>query len=111
MHNQSLHHVARRPLRVLRTGVLAMGLILAPAPAFGAGPEERRSQDENVRDAANFMRNGVKEYRKGNLEAARAAFAQAWQMNPHTAIAANLGAVEMRLGLYRQAAEHWAFCL
>ncbi len=57
------------------------------------------------------MHRGVAEYRKGHLEAARAAFARAFDLKRHAAIAATLADVETKLELYRPAAEHWSFYL
>ncbi|HVW25531.1 MAG TPA: hypothetical protein VHC69_09180 [Polyangiaceae bacterium] len=55
------------------------------------------------------MRTGIGEYRKNHLEAARTAFAHAWELRHHTAIAASLADVEMKLGRFDDAAEHWQY--
>jgi hypothetical protein len=78
------------------------------ADSSGAAAE---SQTDATRDAGEAMRTGVDEYRKGNLERARAAFMRAWRLKQHPAIAASLGDTEMKLGLYREAAAHWTFYL
>lgn len=57
------------------------------------------------------MRTGIAEYRKNHLEAARKAFGRAWELRHHTAIAASLADVEMKLGRFRDAAEHWQYYL
>jgi len=49
---------------------------------------------------------GIAAQQAGDQKAARAAFAAAWKLRPHFKIAANLGAVESELGLYREAAAH-----
>ena len=69
-------------------------------------------EDEDVEKTVNeLMRTGVTAYRKKNFEAAREAFAKAWQIRPHVDIASTLAEVEMRLGRYREAAEHWEYNL
>jgi hypothetical protein len=66
--------------------------------------DPQRPDDAQVRE---LMRVGVAEYRKKNLEGARQAFAKAWQAAPRPEVAAALADVEMKLGRYRDAAEHW----
>jgi hypothetical protein len=58
-----------------------------------------------------LMRTGVKAYRNGHLEAARVAFAEAWRLRQHVAIASSLAEVEMKLGRYQDAAQHWEYVL
>jgi hypothetical protein len=57
------------------------------------------------------MRQGIAAYRKKNFEGARSAFANAWEIERHADIAAALAEVEMQLGRYREAAEHWEYNL
>lgn len=75
-----------------------------------AGIAVSRESDSKLL-ARDLMRRGVEEYRKNNLEGARASFARAWELEHHSAIAASLADVEVRLGRYREAAEHWSFYL
>ena len=56
-----------------------------------------------------LMRTGIREYRKHNLEPARKAFEDAWRLKRHPAIAVSLAEVEMKLGLYHEALEHWRY--
>lgn len=65
-------------------------------------------QDTKVRE---LMRAGLAEYRKKNLEGAREAFARAWETARRPDVAAALADVEMKLGRYRDAAEHWDYYL
>jgi hypothetical protein len=86
-------------------GLYPMAAVAAPPPK----PSESAPRDSDaVRD---LMRTGVAEYKKGNLQAARDAFLQAWIIKPHYAIAASLAEVEMALGQYRSTAEHLEYYL
>jgi hypothetical protein len=78
--------------------------------AAGAPPKptEGAHETDTVRE---LMRTGVAEYKKGNLQAARDAFLQAWAIKPHYAIAASLAEVEMALGQYRSTVEHLEYYL
>jgi hypothetical protein len=77
---------------------------IGPAPREDTEP----NRDQTVKE---LMHRGVSEYRKGHLEAARDAFARAFALKEHAAIAATLAEVETKLGLFRAAATHWAFYL
>jgi hypothetical protein len=87
-------------------------LALPPTTAVAApqpkATEGAAAETDAVRD---LMRTGVAEYKKGNLQAARDAFLQAWSIKPHYAIAASLAEVEMALGQYRSTAEHLEYYL
>jgi hypothetical protein len=58
-----------------------------------------------------FVRRGFAELRRDNLDAAREAFAAAWERRPAAVVALSLAQVEMRLGHFVQAAAHWQFLL
>ena len=57
------------------------------------------------------MRQGLAELRLGNTEAAYKAFAKAWEFDQQPTIALSLAEVEMQLGRYKDAADHWLFFL
>jgi hypothetical protein len=61
--------------------------------------------------AKEFIREGTSQYSRRNWEAARGAFAKAWALKPHYAIAGSLADVEMKLGRYREAADHLKYAL
>jgi tetratricopeptide (TPR) repeat protein len=92
---------------------LGIAAALHSSPAFAQGsqsPTNDASRDtENA--VAELMRNGVARYGKKDLEGARDAFEKAWELKRHAAIAASLAEVEMKLGRYRDAAEHLSFYL
>jgi tetratricopeptide (TPR) repeat protein len=99
--------------RLLGLAVLSSAL-LAPCPSHAAPPQDS-SAPENARDTTQrvkeLMRTGVAAYRNGHFEGARVAFAEAWRLRQHVAIASSLAEVEMKLGLYQDAAEHWEYVL
>src|SRR5262245_12166262 len=103
--------MTRKRQSALTASLCAM-LALAPTTATAqpsAKPAESSALEyDSVRD---LMRAGVAEYKKGNLQAARDAFLQAWSIKPHYAIAASLAEVEMALGQYRSTAEHLEYYL
>jgi hypothetical protein len=57
------------------------------------------------------MRVGLGEYKAGNLEAARKAFINAWCIKRYLDITGTVAEIEMKLGRYREAAEHWEYYL
>lgn len=80
--------------------VLAQGS--AQATELGEGTEAAVTE---------LMRAAVARYSKNDLEGAREAFLKAWKLRQHAAIAASLAEVELKLGRYRDAAEHLSFYL
>jgi hypothetical protein len=103
----------------LRSFVFGAGLIIsAPAAAsaqlLDSTTPLRPPQDvQEAEDAkiSEYMRAGFAEYRKKNLEGAREAFVKAWETARRPTVAAALADVEMKLGRYRDAAEHWDYYL
>ena len=78
--------------------------------AIGAPPQVVTEADAAA--AAELLAAGKKAHAAGKLEAARAAFEQAYRLDPRPiGHAANLGTVELSLGRYRDAAEHLADAL
>lgn len=103
---------------VIHLCVFGAGLLVRPSTAaaqlFDSSTPLRppkdveESEDAEIRE---LMRSGFAEYRKKNLEGAREAFAKAWETARRPAVAAALADVEMKLGRYRDAAEHWDYYL
>lgn len=106
--------MTRRSLLQRTTPALLVAALALCAAQSTAAPSSKspvttsHDSDTTVRD---LMRTGVAEYKKGNLQAARDAFLQAWAIKPHYAIAASLAEVEMALGQYRSTAEHLEYYL
>jgi hypothetical protein len=77
---------------------LALALALTAWPALS-------------QDAEALFREGAAAHDRGELELARAKYAEAFRLRPSVEVAANLGVVEGQLRLHRDAAEHLAFAL
>lgn len=113
----SLRTFNPRSATVVRSLLLfTFTLSAAPRPAWAQTASEVApwglpgSDDADTQQAIkNLMRTGITEYRKHNFEPARQAFDEAWRLRHHLAIAASLAEVEMKLGRYRDAAEHWRY--
>src|SRR5450432_3751077 len=82
--------------------IIILGLISHAAGATASDP---------TLAAKELVRQGSAEYSKQHWEAARASFQKAWELKRHYAIAANLADVELKLGRYREAAEHLEYAL
>lgn len=76
-----------------------------PAPSVPVKSEG----DALTKKARQLYAEGVKSYQQAKWEDARASFLAAWALAKHYTIAGNLADCEMRLGLYRDAAEHLAY--
>ena len=96
---------SKRRQAVLRWVLAISVLILASSrPAFAdAPPAETESRE--------LLREGFAALKKNDLEAAHAAFSGAWKKHQHFAVAFSLAEVEMRLGRYVEAAQHWQYVL
>jgi hypothetical protein len=99
----------------MRPALLAACLTVSMSlPAIGwaqpAKPASARS-DARTDQARELHVKGAALYEQGQFEKAEAAFLAAWALKQHHQIAANLGACEMKLGRFRDAAEHLAFFL
>jgi hypothetical protein len=85
----------------------SVGAAAQPSKPPAAPPEGGARTDQ----ARELFVKGVALYDQGQFEKAEAAFLAAWALKKHYQIASNLGACEMKLGRYRDAAEHLAFFL
>jgi hypothetical protein len=86
--------------------ILCCTLALAVPSAAHAAPP----QDDVMTDKARELHveaNAL--FAQGQLARARAAFIAAWALKKHWQIAGGLGETELKLGMYRDAAEHLAF--
>jgi hypothetical protein len=98
-------HIAR----VLLAGSL---LLAQSAPALAERPKPASKQNEATHpEVTELMQTAMARYAKNDLEGAREAFQRAWDLRQHAAIAASLGEVELKLGRYRDAAQHLSFYL
>lgn len=78
------------------------------APAEASTPALTGMTEADAK-AAELYRQGAAALKAGRHEEAYDKFQQAWQLKKHFQLAANLGAVELRLGKHRDAAEHLAY--
>jgi hypothetical protein len=78
----------------------------------GGGPAgEGGTAVEGTRQIREFMKDGAARFAHGDWEGARLAYLKAWEIKQHPAVAANMAAAEMKLGRYRDAAEHLKYAL
>jgi tetratricopeptide (TPR) repeat protein len=102
-------------LRFRAGALLALALTVTARPTlvFAAdAPEPAPNEEidsERAREVKDLTRAGIAQYRKGNLDEARAQFAKAWALKQTMELAASLAEVEMRLQRFADAAEHWEY--
>jgi hypothetical protein len=90
----------------------AVAVALALPAACASGRAQAQDEPALTGDATKeLMRQGFAALKRRDLEGARTAFAAAWAERQHFAIALSLAEVEMQLGLFLDAAEHWRFVL
>ncbi|WP_437765501.1 hypothetical protein WMF27_29605 [Sorangium sp. So ce281] len=90
-----------------RALLIAASLATAPAGAALGAPD---AGGEALTDKARELhREGEALFKKKEYARARASFLAAWSLKPHWSTAGNLADCEVKLGLYRDAAEHFAF--
>ena len=101
----------------VRRGLVIVSTALAFAPGANARTPWLLPTDEDPlpADTQQQVRKLVNESAaasaKNDWEGAHSALLRAWEIKPLAAIAANLGYVEIKLGRYREAAEHLLFFL
>jgi hypothetical protein len=93
---------------VLAAGVALLLAMTASAPSFAG---DAAPADALTDKAAALYDDGVLAYKKAKFAEARASFLAAWSLKKHWQIAASLADCEAHLGLYRDAAEHFAYFL
>jgi hypothetical protein len=98
---------AARPLFVALV-LLHGSALYAQQPGPAAAPGETSAMTEKARELYN---QGLTALNKGHVAEAHASFLAAWSLKKHSQIAGNLGAAEMQLGRYREAAEHLSYYL
>jgi hypothetical protein len=97
--------------------LLALGISVTSVPIASAKTpwlmpaEEDPLPAETQQQIRTLVNEGVAASAKNDWEGARAALLKAWEIRPLATIAANLGYVELKLGKYREAAEHLQYFL
>jgi hypothetical protein len=96
---------------------LAASLVISPSASFAQSgtlppqPAKTDTTDALTDQARELHLKGAALYEHGDYARAEAAFLAAWALKQHFQIAGNLGACQMKLGKYRDAAEHLRYFL
>jgi hypothetical protein len=88
---------------------LCIGILACSARVAHAGEPPAKLAEDALKDAARqLFREGLNEYAASHWPQARAKFAAAMALSPHYSIKGNLADCELQLGMFREAAEHFA---
>src|SRR5271156_6038694 len=79
-----------------------------PCAAQQGAPLAKPVAQAMTEKARQLFADGVKAYQQSRWADAHAAFLAAWALSKHYSIAGNLADCELKLGLHRDAAEHFA---
>lgn len=90
---------------------LCLGLTYSAAAAAQGTSPPMEDAPQISEEARTHYKNGMKAAGLKKWAEAHAAFMEAWKLNEHYQIAANLGSMEVKLGKFRDAAEHLAIYL
>lgn len=106
----------KRQTRCALLGIAALLTATTPTRislggAGGSSENEGGTAAEGTRQSREFMKDGAAKFAHGDWEGARLAYLKAWEIKQHPAIAANMAAAEMKLGRYRDAAQHLKYAL
>jgi len=85
---------------------LLMVCMTAPVGAAAQPAASPSKSDAKTDEARELFIRGMALYEQGQYERAEAALLASWSLKKHYQIAGNLGVCEMKLGKYRNAAEH-----
>lgn len=101
-----------RVSRAIHTACLSILLTLSATASGQSGPPMEADTAPAISDRARALyQEGIKAADAKNWAGAHAAFLEAFKQSDHYQIAANLGSMEIKLGRYRDAAEHLAVYL
>lgn len=87
----------------------ALVALLCPSPASADTPAEHAGP--NGAKVGELFDQAQAAFAKGDKQAAYTAYKEAWTLQKSYDIAGNLGNVELKLGMYREAAEHLDYAL
>ncbi|XXY51448.1 hypothetical protein WME91_09920 [Sorangium sp. So ce269] len=90
---------------------LLLAASLLPPAAASAAPPTPTQEDALSATARDLFAKGMEAWKQGKWDQCRASLLAAWSIKPYRQIAGNLGACEIKLGLYRDAAEHLSFLM
>ena len=101
-----------RALRAIHAACLSILLTMSATASGQSGPPMEADGSPAISDRARALyAEGIKAADAKNWAGAHAAFMEAYKQSDHYQIAANLGSMEIKLGRYRDAAEHLAVYL
>lgn len=101
-----------RASRALHSACLSILLTMSATAAAQSGPPMEADTAPAISDRARALyMEGIKAADAKNWAGAHAAFLEAYKQSEHYQIAANLGSMEIKLGRFRDAAEHLAVYL
>lgn len=105
----------RPPLRETRRKTARLYLLFWAVVSAGVTPhavfaKPPASQAARAR-ALELFQAGNRQFKNGELEAARSSYVEAWALSPSFDIACNLGRTEFELDLFQEAAEHLDYCV
>ncbi|MGK4003707.1 hypothetical protein WMF31_13840 [Sorangium sp. So ce1036] len=86
----------------------AAGSAAPPAPSQATSPAPPQA-DPLSKATLEMLAKGAEAWNQRRYDACRAWLLAAWSIKPHRQIAGNLAACEIKLGLFRDAAEHLSF--
>ncbi len=98
----------RTPPAILALVFLASAVTLTPASATAQPPADTSALTDEARE---LYRKGMDRYQARQYAQAQASFLAAFALMKHWSIAAALGDCEIKLGRFRDAAEHLSFAL
>lgn len=97
------------------SGLLGAAIVLvaatAGAPALAQASGQGTSQATDAAAVSQLYNQGVDASKAGDWPKAYESFLAAWKIKEHYQIAANLGRAEIKIGKYRDAAEHLSYFL
>ncbi|MBK9263250.1 MAG: PEGA domain-containing protein [Polyangiaceae bacterium] len=94
--------------RLVTTAAFALTMSFAPCDAVATEPSVSAPQQP---EAQKLLELGVKALQSKQWEKAQRNLLEAWRIEKHYRIAANLGLVEIERGQFRSAAEYLVYCL
>lgn len=91
-----------------------LGTVLGGCPLTASASDEAGALNgtrQKTAQGQELMKEGAKQFDQGDWQAAYLAYRKAWEIKPHPAIAANMAAAEIKLGMYLDAADHLKYAL
>jgi len=97
--------------RLLDIAVLSVSLSLSGVGFARPAPDHNETSDAITDKARELYLEGLKAYAQKQWQKAHVSFLAAWNLKKHYQIGGNLGDCELKMGRYRDAAEHLAYAV